>query len=148
MHRPRRSGGSRDRAGLTAQAAEATGARAAVLALWGRREEAASASEIVAELQQRAANPVSTAAAVEARGAAAFGTARAAGELREAIALWDQAGRPLDAIRVRVLLSRSLLKDEPTAAREVAEEAAIQAERLDVLHLAVTARGGVAGERR
>ena len=137
-----------DRAGLTAQAAEATGARAAVLALWGRREEAASASEIVAELQQRAANPVSTAAAVEARGAAAFGTAQAAGELREAIAVWDQAGRPLDAIRVRVLLSRSLLKDEPTAAREVAEEAAIQAERLGVLHLAVTARGGVAGERR
>ena len=136
-----------DRAGLTAQAAEATGARAAVLALWGRREEAASASEIVAELQQRAANPVSTAAAVEARGAAAFGTSRAAGELREAIALWDQAGRPLDAIRVRVLLSRSLLKDEPTAAREVAEEAAMEAERLDVLHLAVTARGGVAGER-
>ena len=129
-----------DRAGLTAQAAEATGARAAVLALWGKPEEAESASEIVAGLLQRAANPASTAAAAEARGAAAFGTADAAGELRDAIALWERAGRPLDAIRARALLSRSLAKDSPAAAREVAEEAAKESERLGVSHLVEAAR--------
>jgi class 3 adenylate cyclase/tetratricopeptide (TPR) repeat protein len=135
-----------DRAGLTAQAAEATGARATVLALWGRRQEAESASESVAELLQRAANPASTAAATEARGAAAFETSRAAGELSEAIALWEEAGRPLDAIRARVLLSRSLMKDAPAAAREMAEEAAKESERVGVSHLAVAARGRVAEE--
>ena len=129
-----------DRAGLTAQAAEATGARATVLALWGRQEEAESASKIVAELLGRAANPVSTAAAAEARGAAAFETAAATREMREAIALWERAGRPVDSIRVRLLLSRSLMRDAAAAAGEVAEEAARESERLGVPHLAVTAR--------
>ncbi len=136
-----------DRAGLTAQAAEATGARAAVLALWGRPEEAESASENVAELLRRAANPVSTAAAAEARGAAAFETAEAERELREAIVLWERAGRPLDAIRVRLLLSRSLMRADAAAGRQVAEEAARESERLGVPHLAVAARGGDAEGR-
>jgi tetratricopeptide (TPR) repeat protein len=133
-----------DLAGLIVQAAEATAGRAAVLALSGRREEAKSAAEIVGERQQRAANPVSAAAAAEARGAADFETPRAAQELREAIALWERAGRPLNAIRVRVLLSRSLMEDEPAAAREVAEAAAKDSERLEISHLAVASIDGVA----
>jgi len=135
-----------DLAGLIVQAAEATAARAAVLALSGRRGEAESAAEIVGELLQRAANPVSTAAAAEARGAGAFGTAQAVVSLREAIALWEQAGRPLNAIRVRMLLARSLMGNGSAAAREVAEEAAKESERLEISHLAVAARGGAADE--
>jgi len=128
-----------DRAGLIASAAEATGVRAGVLALWGRQDDAVAAADAAAELQEWARNPVSLAAAAEARGAAAFGTARAARELGEAASLWEGVERPLDAIRVRVLLSRSLAKDEPEAARETAAEAEAQSERFGVPHLAIAA---------
>jgi len=129
-----------DRAGLIAQSAEATGARAAVLAFDGRRDEAGAACEAVEQLLQRAPHPVSAAAATEARGAAADDDAVASRELREATVLWDRAGRPLNAIRARLLLSRSLWQAEPSAAVEVLEEAAAEAEGLGVPHLAAAAR--------
>lgn len=129
-----------DRAGLIAQSAEATGARAAVLALDGRSEEARAASDVVEQLLQRATHPVSVAAAAEARGAAADDAGVASRELREATLLWERAGRPLNVIRSRLLLSRSLWDHEPTAAVEVLEEAVAEAERLDVPHLAIAAR--------
>jgi adenylate cyclase len=129
-----------DRAGLIAQSAEATGARAAVLAFDGRIEEASAASEMVEQLLQRAAHPVSVAAAAEARGAAADNAGFASSELREATVLWEQAGRPLNGIRTRLLLSRSLRGDDSTAAMEVLEEAVVAAEQLDVPHLAAAAR--------
>ena len=129
-----------DRAGLIAQSAEAIGARAAVLALDGRGREAGAAAAAIEELVGGAAHPVSVAAATEARGAAAGDPAAAGRELREAAGLWEQAGRPLNAIRTRLLLSRSLWEGEPTAAVEVLEEAIAAAEQLDVPHFAATAR--------
>jgi class 3 adenylate cyclase/tetratricopeptide (TPR) repeat protein len=128
-----------DRAGLIAQSAEAIGARAAVLALDGRSREAGAAAVAVEELVGGATHPISAAAATEARGAAAGDATAAEQALREAAGLWEQAGRPLNAIRTRLLLSRSLRGSEPAAAVEVLEEAIAAAERLDVPHLAATA---------
>ncbi len=129
-----------DGAGLIAQSAEAIGAQAVVLALDGRRDEARAASQLVEQLLQRAAHPVSAAAAAEARGAAADDPGVAIRDLRDAMALWEHAGRPLNALRARLFLARSLLDDEPTAAVEVLEEAVAEAEVLDVPHLTKAAK--------
>ena len=133
-----------DRAGLIAQSAEATGARAAIMALDGRRDDARTASELTGQLLSRATNPVSRAAATEARGATAEDATAGSDELREAAALWERAGRPLNAIRTRLLLSRRLLEDEPASAIKVLEEAVAEAERLQVPHLAAAARAELA----
>ena len=98
------------------------------------------ASRLVEQLLQRAAHPVSAAAAAEARGAAADDPRIASRDLRDAVALWEQAGRPLNALRTRLLLAGSLLDDEPTAAVEVLEEAVAEAEELDVPHLTEAAK--------
>ena len=135
-----RPGARRLRAGRPDRAIQAIGARAAVLALDGRGREAGAAAAAIEELVGGAAHPVSVAAATEARGAAAADPDAAGRELREAAGLWEQAGRPLNAIRTRLLLSRSLWESEPAAAVEILEEAIAAAERLDVPHFAATAR--------
>ena len=91
------------------------------------------------KLVERAAHPVSLAAAAEARGAGADDAGDASRELRAAVAAWERAGRPLNAIRTRLLLARSLRTGEPTATLEVLEEALAEAERLGVPHLAAAA---------
>ena len=131
-----------DRAGLVAQSAEATGARAAALSLDGRMDEARAAVEAIEKLLQRAAQPVGVAAAAEARGAAAADTEAAVDALREAVDLWEQADRPLNAIRARLLLAGALSETDPPGAAAVFDEAAAAAERLDVPHLAEAARAG------
>ena len=132
-----------DRAGLVAQSAEATGARVAALALDGRREEARAAVEAIDRLLERATQPVGVAAAAEARGAAADDPESAVSALREAVGHWEQADRPLNAIRARLLLARALREADPEAAAAVSEEAAAIADRLDVPHLATAARTGL-----
>jgi class 3 adenylate cyclase/tetratricopeptide (TPR) repeat protein len=132
-----------DRAGLIAQSAEATGARAAVLAISGRGEEARSASAALDEMTQIAAHPVGRAAAAEARGASTDDPDAATAALREAIESWEAAGRPLNAVRAGVLLSWRLRDGEPARAAEVLETAAATADRLDVPHLAVAARAAI-----
>ncbi len=132
-----------DSAGLIAQSAEAIGTRAVVLVLDGRRDEAGVASRSVEELRERAAHPVSNAAAAEARGAAADDAGAASHDLRDAVVLWEQAGRPLNALRTRLLLARLLPDDEPKAVAQVLEEAVVEAEGLDVPHLAEAAKAGL-----
>ena len=99
---------------------------------------------MVDQLLKRAAHPVSVAAATEARGAAADDDDVAGRELRAAAVLWERAGRPLNVIRTRLLLARSLRDGEPAAAVDVLEEAAAEAEQLDVPHLAEAARAELA----
>ena len=133
-----------DRAGLIAQSAEAISARVAVLALDGRMDEAGQAAGEVDQLLQRATHPVGVAATTEARGAASEDSGAAIEALREAAAKWAEAGRPLNAIRARLLLSRSLRDGDAAAANEVLGEAAAEAERLEVPHLAAAARAELA----
>ena len=129
-----------DRAGLIAQSVEATGACAAILSMAGQRAEASSAAEAVEELARRVAHPAGVAAATEALGATAVDSETAIRALHDAIGGWEEAGRPLNAIRTRLLLGGFLREREPAAAAEVLREAAAAAERLDVPHLAGAAR--------
>ena len=130
-----------DRAGLIAQSAEAFGARAAVIAMHGTADEAREAAEGVEQVLKGAAHPVGLAAAAEARGAVGGDAAAAALALREAVAAWEQAGRPINAIRTRLLLARALQGSEDrSAATGVLEEAATAADQLDIAHLAAAAR--------
>ena len=129
-----------DHAGLIAQSAEARGAQVAVLAEAGRSEEAGAEAAIIEGLVSRGAHPVSAAVAAEARGLVAPTPGESSAELREAVVLWERAGRPLNVIRARMLLAASLAQAEPAAAAEVLELAADEAGAAEVEHLAEAAR--------
>ena len=60
-------------------------------------------------------------------------------ELREAVALWEQAGRPLNAVRTRLLLARLLRGPASPRRRRGAGGGLAEAERLGVPHLAAAA---------
>jgi SWI/SNF-related matrix-associated actin-dependent regulator 1 of chromatin subfamily A len=124
-----------ERAGLTAQAAEAASAQIAVMAAAGRFDEAREAAEAVKELLAAASDPVGMAGATEARGVTASDPGSSDRLLREAVDRWEGAGRPLNAIRARLLLARSLETSDPAASAEALADAAAAAERLDVFHL-------------
>jgi class 3 adenylate cyclase/predicted ATPase len=95
-----------ERAGLVAQSVEATAARAANLALWGRAEAASEVAEEAASLAERLRYPVGRAASLEARGAAAVEVEGRARLLAEAEAAWRELDRPIDAERCSALAAR------------------------------------------
>jgi hypothetical protein len=64
--------------------------------------------------------------------------------LRDAAEGWERAGRPLDAIRARLLLAPALAADDAEAAAETLRRAASEADRVDVPHLAAAARSQLA----
>ena len=131
-----------ERAGLIAQSIQATSARAVVLALAGKRRDAArEAAEEAAELAERLHYPIGRAAALEAAGrraprirprgpsccarrADALGRARPAARRRALRA----AGRPGAGVA------------RPGAQPPILVEAAEEIEGLGVLHLAERAR--------
>jgi tetratricopeptide (TPR) repeat protein len=132
-----------DRAGLIAQSAEASGARAVVLVLSGATDEARAGAETAEALVGRASSPVARAAAATASAAVNPDARAAADGLREAAQLWERAGRPLNGVRVRLVLAHLLAEVDPGAASEALAEACALAKRLDVPHLAATARIGL-----
>ena len=133
-----------DRAGLIAQSAEASGARAVVLMLNGSTGEARAAAEAAEALVGRASSPVARAAAATATAAVIADGRAAADGLQDAAQLWERAGRPLNAIRTRLVLARRLAPVDPGAANEAFAEAGALAEALDVPHLADAAREAAA----
>jgi predicted ATPase/class 3 adenylate cyclase len=129
-----------ERAGLIAQSIQATGTRAVVLALAGRREQAQESAAEAAKLAERIHYPLGRAAALEAQGATADDPEQGAALLLEAEAAWSALERPLEATRCRMLAGRVLSGHDPARSRDLLEEAAAESDRLGVPHLAEHAR--------
>ncbi len=107
-----------ERAGLIAQSVEAISARAVVLALQGRTDQARAAAEEAERLAGRLHYPVGEAAKAEAAGACAEDPAAAAEQMEEARRRWRELGRPLDAARCLLVRGRLLAESDPEAAAE------------------------------
>ena len=120
-----------ERAGLIAQSIQAVAARAIVLELGGRTEQAREAAAEARDLADRLHYPVGRASALEAVGATAEDPVEGAKLLREARALWEELGRPLEAARCEVLAGRALLEHDPTEARAAVEAATATLTRLE-----------------
>jgi class 3 adenylate cyclase/tetratricopeptide (TPR) repeat protein len=129
-----------ERAGLIAQSIQAISARAVVLALAGKRSQAAESAREAAELSERLHYPVGAAAALEARGVTAEAPNEGVGLLAEAHAAWQELGRPLEAARCESLAGRLLVDQDPETARASLETAAATFERLGVPHLGRSAK--------
>ena len=125
-----------ERAGLIAQSIEAMSARAMVLAMAGKDEQAAEAAEEASELADRLHYPVGRAAALQAEGFAT-GEVEQLAAAREA---WLEIGRPLDAARCALLAGRLQLETDPDTAASALEEVAAEFERLGVPQLSQRAR--------
>ncbi len=95
-----------ERAGLIAQSVEAISARAVVLALAGRTDQARAAAEEADRLAGRLHYPVGEAATAEASGACAEDPEDAPEKMDEARRRWQELGRPLDATRCLVVQGR------------------------------------------
>ena len=134
-----------ERAGLIAQSVEAISARAVVLALAGRTDQARAAAEEAERLAGRLHYPVGEAATAEAAGACAADAEEAAGRIDEARRRWQELGRPLDATRCLVVRGRLLLEADHDAATALLDEAASEYEELGAPALAARAREPVAG---
>jgi tetratricopeptide (TPR) repeat protein len=128
-----------ERAGLVAQSVQVMALRAVILALAGRREEAAEAASEAAALADRLHYPVGEAAALEARGATAEDPSEAADLLAKARERWMGMGRPLEAARCDLLTASVLRESEPELAQIAAERSAADYERLGVPHMAAKA---------
>src|SRR4051794_4995983 len=133
-----------ERAGLIAQSVEAISARAVVLALAGRTDQARAAAEEAERLAGRLHYPVGEAATAEAAGACAEDAEEAAGKIDEARRRWLELGRPLDATRCLVVQGRLLLEDDPDAAAGLLDDAASEYEELGAPALAARVRETVA----
>ncbi|MGH2984343.1 MAG: AAA family ATPase [Solirubrobacterales bacterium] len=133
-----------ERAGLIAQSVEAISARAVVLALTGRTEQARAAAEEADRLAGRLHYPVGDAAKVEAAGACTEDPAAAAEQMEEARRRWRELGRPLDAARCLLVRGRLLADSDPEAAATVLADAAEEYDALAVPALASRARELVA----
>jgi tetratricopeptide (TPR) repeat protein len=133
-----------ERAGLIAQSVEAISARAVVLAIQGRADQARAAAEEADRLAGRLHYPVGDAAKAEAAGASAEDPTAAAEEMEEARRRWLDLGRPLDAARCLLVRGRLLAESDPEGAATVLAEAAEEYEALDVPALASRARELVA----
>jgi class 3 adenylate cyclase/tetratricopeptide (TPR) repeat protein/ribosomal protein L40E len=129
-----------ERAGLIAQSVEAISARAVVLALQGRTDQARAAAEEADRLAGRLHYPVGDAAKAEAAGACAEDPAAAEELMEEARRRWRELGRPLDAARCLLVRGRLLAESDPETAAGVLAEAAKEYEALDVPALATRAR--------
>jgi tetratricopeptide (TPR) repeat protein len=125
-----------ERAGLIAQSVEAISARAVVLALAGRDEQARAAAEEAERLAGRLHYPVGDAAKSEAAGACAEDPESARTELDAARERWSELGRPLDAARCRMVLGRVTAESSD----EILAEAADEYESLGVPSMAARAR--------
>ena len=130
-----------ERAGLVAQSVEAISARAVNLALAGRPDAAREAADEAERLADRLRYPVGKAASLEARGAVAADPDESSAALAEAREAWQALGRPLDAARCDYLRGRLLRDSKPDEAREALQQAAAEAERYGVHHLAELALG-------
>jgi tetratricopeptide (TPR) repeat protein len=129
-----------ERTGLIAQSIQAIGARAVVLELAGRHEQAREASAEASELAQRFHYPLGRAAALEAQGFTAPEPDEAVRLLDDAAKAWLELERPLEAARCHLLAGQRLATVEPERSRELLEAAAVETERLGVPHLAAKAR--------
>jgi class 3 adenylate cyclase/tetratricopeptide (TPR) repeat protein len=129
-----------ERAGLIAQSVEAISARAIVLALAGRTEQAKAAAEEAERLAGRLHYPVGKAATAEATGVVAEDPAAAITLMEDARRRWLELGRPLDAARCLVVRGRLLLEDDPEAASGLLTAAADEYEALGAPALATRAR--------
>ncbi len=132
-----------ERAGLIAQSVEAISARAVVLALQGRHEQARAAAEEAERLAGRLHYPVGEAAMAEAAGASLEDTDEAATRMDQARAKWLELGRPLDAARCLVVQGRLLREADPGEAARVLDAAAEEYEGLGAPALAARARDAV-----
>ncbi len=128
-----------ERAGLIAQSVEAISARAVVLALAGRDEQARAAAEEAERLAGRLHYPVGDAAKAEAAGACAEDAEAARTELDAARERWSELGRPLDAARCKMVLGRVTAESSDDADQLLAE-AGDEYESLGVPSLAARAR--------
>jgi adenylate cyclase len=129
-----------ERAGLIAQSIEAISARAVVLALEGRTEQAQAAAEEAERLAERLRYPVGEAATAEAAGAASGDPADCASRMNEARGRWLALGRPLDAARCLAVQGRLVLDSDPSAASELLSSAAEEYEELGAPALAAAVR--------
>jgi class 3 adenylate cyclase/tetratricopeptide (TPR) repeat protein len=129
-----------ERAGLIAQSVEAISARAVVLALSGRTEQARAAAEEAERLAGRLHYPVGEAAMAEAAGASADDPDIAEERMEQARAKWVELGRPLDAARCLTVRGRLLVEADPDTAGELLDQAAAEYERLGAPALAARAR--------
>jgi class 3 adenylate cyclase/tetratricopeptide (TPR) repeat protein len=129
-----------ERAGLIAQSIQATAERAVVLALAGKKEQAAESAQEAAELAERLHYPVGRAASLEARGATAEDPAEAIKLLAEARDAWTSLRRPLEASRCDLVAAHVLAERDPAEAEKARERAANEYETLGVAHLARQAR--------
>jgi tetratricopeptide (TPR) repeat protein len=129
-----------ERAGLIAQSVEAISARAVVLALAGRTDQARAAAEEADRLAGRLHYPVGEAATAEAAGACADDPDDMAEKMDHARRRWQELGRPLDATRCRVVQGRILLEADPDEAARLLDEAAGEYEELGAPALAARAR--------
>jgi hypothetical protein len=94
-----------ERAGLVAQSIEAIAARAVILALAGKADQAREAAEQATSLADRLHYPVGSASALEASGATDPDRTAGAKALAEARTAWESLERPLDAERCARLLA-------------------------------------------
>src|SRR3954470_16697334 len=133
-----------ERAGLIAQSVEAISARAVVLALAGRTDQASAAAEEAERLGGRLHYPVGEAATAEAAGACAEDAHQAAEKMDEARRRGLELGRPLDATRCLVVRGRLLLEEDPDTAAGLLDDAASEYEELGAPALAARAREPVA----
>jgi class 3 adenylate cyclase/tetratricopeptide (TPR) repeat protein/ribosomal protein L40E len=127
-----------ERAGLIAQSVEAISARAVVMALSGRTEQARTGAEEAERLAGRLHYPVGDAAQAEAAGACAEDPDAARTELDAARERWTELGRPLDATRCKLVLGRVTESTEDSD--QILAEAGDEYETLGVPSLASRAR--------
>ena len=132
-----------ERAGLIAQSIQAMSARALILAVGGRMEQAHDAASEAADLADRLHYPVGQAAALEAQGITDEDLDKGNDLLVRAATAWTDLGRPLDAARCRLALGKRLAKHGDPRARETLEKAGAELEELGVAHLAAVAREAV-----
>ena len=117
-----------ERAGLIAQSIQATAARAVVLALAGRHEQARESASEAAELAERLHYPIGRAAALEAQGATAAEAPQEGARLLERGRA--RPGRTSSARSRRraagLLAGQRLAGDDPERSRELLEQAAAE----------------------
>jgi hypothetical protein len=128
-----------DRAGLLAQSVQAHSARAHVLTLAGRDQDASAAADDAATIAERIHYPVAQAASLEARGIAGE-PPEAAKLLVQARTAWETLGRRLEVARCELLLGVRLRDHDAAGSAAAFSHAAATYDELGVAHLASRAR--------
>jgi adenylate cyclase len=128
-----------ERAGLIAQSIQANSARALVHRMAGRDERVGQAAAAALELAERVHDPVSKAAAVEAKGIAGS-LPECVFDLENARDAWKALHRPLDAARCELLRGQRLLEHDRHEALASLAHAQSEYHALGVAHLSQRAR--------